>query len=129
MSDAPRRPRGAEMTPEERVAAEAVRARNRTASARAEHDRVRKEFPPASIDPGLAESLAALRRERERQGLSLSDVAERTGMDRATISRLETGKVINPTVGTLRTYAGALGRSVVYRIEPRGGDEVVAKRG
>jgi transcriptional regulator with XRE-family HTH domain len=32
--------------------------------------------------------------------LSLTDMAERTGIDRATISKLETGKLGNPTNGT-----------------------------
>ena len=67
-------------------------------------DAYRREYPPVA-DPELIEALAGLRRERERQGLSLTDMAERTGIDRATISKLETGKLANPTIGTLRTYA------------------------
>ena len=50
-----------------------------------------------------------LRAERERQGLSLADVAARTGMDRASIHRLETSKSPNPTVSTLHRYAACLG--------------------
>ena len=50
-----------------------------------------------------------LRSERERQGLSLSDVADRTGMDRTFISRLETSPSPNPTVSTLHRYAECLG--------------------
>jgi hypothetical protein len=52
--------------------------------------KVREEFPPLAIDPELATALSALRAERERQGLSLSDVLERSGIDRATLSKLET---------------------------------------
>ena len=37
----------------------------------------------------LRQVLAALRAERERQGLSLADINERTGIDRAALSRLE----------------------------------------
>jgi len=46
----------------------------------------------------LIEALAGLRRERERQGLSLTDLAEPTGMDRATIDKLDTRKIANPTI-------------------------------
>jgi hypothetical protein len=41
--------------------------------------KVREEFPPLAIDPELAKALAALRAERERQGLSLDDVSSRVG--------------------------------------------------
>ena len=44
-------------------------------------------------------------------------MAERTGIDRATISKLETGKLANPTIGTLRTYARALGRRLTWTLE------------
>ena len=84
--------------------------------------KVREEFPPLAIDPSLAAALAALRAERERQGLSLSDVSERTGIDRATLSKLETGKVTNPTVGTLRALAHALNKQLSWSLidEPAG---------
>ncbi len=110
-----------EMTPEQRAVIEAIRARRHTPEADAELERyreaIREEVPPAAPDEGLAAMLTALRSERERQGLSLADVAERTGMDRATISKLETGKVANPTYFTLRTYARALGKRVSWRLE------------
>ena len=76
----------------------------------------RDEFPPASVDRELTEALAALRSERERQGLSLTDLAARTGIDRATISKLETGKILNPTVGTLKRYTAALGKSLSWTL-------------
>ena len=62
-------------------------------------------------------ALAALRAERERQGLSLTDMMERTKIDRATISKLENGKIPNPTYQTLRTYARALGKRLVWSVE------------
>jgi transcriptional regulator with XRE-family HTH domain len=65
----------------------------------------------------LVEALTGLRRERQRQRLSLTDMAERTGIDRATISKFETGKIANPTLGTLRTYAEALGRRLAWTLE------------
>jgi DNA-binding XRE family transcriptional regulator len=115
-----RRSAGAALTPEQRAAAEARRAERQTAEYQEElaHDidAYRREYPPVG-DPELVAALAGLRRERERQGLSLSDMAERTGIDRATISKLETGKLTNPTVGTLRTYARALGRRLTWTLE------------
>jgi ribosome-binding protein aMBF1 (putative translation factor) len=110
-----------EMTPEQRAAIEAIRARRHTPDSDSERDRfreeIRKEFPPAIPDESLLDALASLKAERERQGLSLADLSERTGMDKATLSKLETGKVANPTYGTIRTYARALGKRVVWRIE------------
>lgn len=108
------------LTPEQRAAAEARRAERRTPEYQEELDRdidaYRREYPPVG-DPELIAALAGLRRERERQGLSLTDMAERTGIDRATISKLETGKLANPTVNTLRTYARALGRRLTWTLE------------
>ncbi len=53
-----------------------------------------------------------LRAAREVQGLSLADVAERTGIDRASLNKIETRKNQNPTYGTLSRYAAAVGRSL-----------------
>ncbi len=108
------------LTPEQRAALEARRAERQTPEYQNELTRdleaYRKDYPPAS-DPELVEALAGLRRERERQGLSLTEMSERTGIDRATISKLETGKIGNPTVSTLRTYARALGHRLAWRLE------------
>jgi len=60
--------------------------------------------------------LHRLKKEREAAGLSLSDMAERTGMDRAAISRLENGHQSNPTIDTLARYAAALGKSIVWSV-------------
>lgn len=63
--------------------------------------------------------LKTLRDSRESSGLSLSDVAERSGMDKAFVSRLETGQG-NPTIETLARYAAALGKRVVFDVEEAG---------
>ena len=118
-----RRLRDANLTPEQRTAAEVRRAERETRQYQEELARdieaFRQEFPPA-VDRELIEALAALRSERERQGLSLTDMAERTGIDRATISKLETGKIPNPTISTLRTYAKALGRKLAWTLQEVG---------
>ncbi len=110
----------AELTPEQRSANEARCAERQTPQYQDDLARdieaYRQEYPPVG-DPELIEALAGLRRERERQGLSLTDMAERTGIDRATISKLETGKIANPTIGTLNTYAKALGRRLSWTLE------------
>ena len=110
-----------DLSPEERAKVEAFRARHRTAEARAEEESVRRairdEFPPATPDAETLSALASLRTERERQGLSLADMAERTGLDRATLSKLETGKLANPTLATLRRYAQALGKRLCWAME------------
>lgn len=61
--------------------------------------------------------LQALRKAREDAGLSLTDVETRTGIDKATLSRLETGKQPNPTVDTLVRYAAAVGKQVVLTLQ------------
>ncbi|MBY0229609.1 MAG: helix-turn-helix transcriptional regulator [Gemmataceae bacterium] len=57
-----------------------------------------------------------LKQERERQGLTLAQMAERTGMDAATLSRIETRTAGNPTVGTLSRIARALGKDISCRL-------------
>lgn len=110
------------LTPEQRAALLRIREENRTPEQRAEDRRAReaaeKEFPPLVADERLLTLVATFRTERERQGLSLADVAERTGMDRTQISKLECGKVLNPTFGTLRTYATALGLELDLTAHP-----------
>ena len=56
--------------------------------------------------------LARFKALRESQGLTLSEVAERMGIDAPALSRLETGKVLNPTLATLHKWAEALGQKL-----------------
>jgi DNA-binding XRE family transcriptional regulator len=64
----------------------------------------------------LRTMLGTLKKHRERQGLSLTDVAARSGMDRAAISRLENGVYLNPTVDTLYRYAQAVGADIGFSV-------------
>jgi DNA-binding XRE family transcriptional regulator len=63
------------------------------------------------------ELLRQLKAAREEQGLSLSDVARLTGMDRWAISKLETGRRPNPTIDTLVRYGQAVGKRVFLSLE------------
>jgi ribosome-binding protein aMBF1 (putative translation factor) len=109
------------MTAEQRAAYEQRKAARETpeyqAQLRQDIEEIQREHPPLRTDDDLLDAMASLRRERERQGLSLTDMTERTGMDRATISKLETGKILNPTYQTIRNYARALGKRVVWQLE------------
>ena len=58
-----------------------------------------------------------LRKAREKAGLSLTDLEKRTGIDKATLSRLETGKQTNPTIETLSRYAAAVGKQLVMTLQ------------
>ena len=92
---------------------------------------VEQEFPPgkavASRDPELPASLGdyfdlrslvgELRRAREAQDITLAELARITGIDRAALSRIESGENLNPTVNTLARYAQAVGRRVRFSLE------------
>jgi len=75
-------------------------------------DLLKKAGTPLRQVP-LRQVLAALRDERERQGLSLADINARTGIDRAALSRLETNQDANPTLATLERYAEAIGKQLI----------------
>src|SRR5262245_41370838 len=89
------------------------RARERTLRERLQKERPSLEDlvragdcdPDAVMTMGMyfdvQNALQALKRERERAGLSIGEVAKRSGLDRAVVSRLENGKQDNPTVTTL----------------------------
>lgn len=73
----------------------------------------------ASSDGGhlaFRQAVLELRAAREAAGLSLADVAERSGIDRGAISRLETGVTENPTLETIVRYAAAVGKRFMWTI-------------
>jgi DNA-binding XRE family transcriptional regulator len=95
-------------------------------------ERSRKERPGPDelIDQGEIEELVPqaqyielralmvrLRGIRERMGLSLTDLSERTGLTRAAISRLENGWNLNPTLETLFRYTEALGVGLKFAVD------------
>jgi len=57
----------------------------------------------------LRSYVAELRSIRQELGLTLADIAAKTGLALETLSRLETGNIVNPTWQTLGKYALAVG--------------------
>lgn len=60
--------------------------------------------------------VGSLRKLREQAQLSLAEVSERSGMDKAMLSRLETGHVANPGIETIVRYLDALKKVVEWRV-------------
>ena len=102
-----------------------------TAADRARHKAIRQEFEHCPSQEELEASgtyngplksgayfqvrilIQELKKVRQAAGLTLATVSKRTGMDQATLSRLENGRQPNPTVDTLWRYARAVGRQLV----------------
>jgi hypothetical protein len=56
----------------------------------------------------LSRLMLYLRKQRELHGMSLADVAAKSGLDRGMLCKLEKGRIPNPTFLTLWRYARAL---------------------
>jgi len=65
----------------------------------------------------IGQIAAALRRERGRSGLSLTELARRAGIAKSTLSQLESGTG-NPSVETLWALATALGVTFSRLVDP-----------
>jgi hypothetical protein len=98
-----------------------------TAKLRADRDRYQRDKP--SPDQLLADGghpdfvplgalmfihqvMGSLKKERERQGLTLADLSKHSGIDQGALSKLETGTHGNPTLATLYRIALALGKVI-----------------
>jgi len=66
----------------------------------------------------LQRVVAALKQARTDRGLSLSDVAARSGIDRSQLSRLENDPHPNPTLSTLNRLAHAIGVELLIDVRP-----------
>lgn len=53
-----------------------------------------------------------LRNARKQAGLSLADVADRAGMTKQAVLRIETGQNANPKIETLNRVAEAIGKAI-----------------
>jgi ribosome-binding protein aMBF1 (putative translation factor) len=65
----------------------------------------------------MLELAAELKRTRQARRLSLADVAKRSGIDKAALSRIENGQNANPTIGTLQTIARSLGVRLRFQLD------------
>lgn len=102
----------------------------RTAEQRAEEEAVRRQHavnpilqrPAGTINrqsfAAILTLVARFKAERESQGLTRAEVAERMEIDAPALSRLETGKMLNPTLATLHKWAEALGQKLDVALSP-----------
>ena len=96
----------------------------RTAEQRSAEDAIRRQHveqpvrrrPTGTINrqsfTAVLRLMARFRAAREEQGMTLDEAAARMGIDAPALSRLETGKMLNPTLATLHKWAEALGQKL-----------------
>jgi transcriptional regulator with XRE-family HTH domain len=77
---------------------------------------------------GVAAMWAELCRYRKSIGMTQREVSEYMGTPSSVISRLERGKVTNPTILTVMTYMHALGLDSQFRLYTADGEEVTLAR-
>ncbi len=65
----------------------------------------------------LRDAMTLLKQEREMRGLSLGEVARRSGIDKSRLSKLESDSRSNPTLATLTRIAGAIGVKLAIQVE------------
>jgi DNA-binding XRE family transcriptional regulator len=107
-----------------------VRKPERTAEQRAEEETIRRQHAanpirqrPAGVVNrqsfvAILDLMARFKAIRENQGLTLAEVAARMGIDPPALSRLETGKMLNPTLATLHKWAETLGQKLTIDLSP-----------
>jgi DNA-binding Xre family transcriptional regulator len=96
---------------------------------RSYHAALKEEEAGVEANKALGRELLAERRElgaivselkliRARQEISLTELADRTGMTVGNLSRLENMEGPNPTIETLRRYARAIGHRIEIALVP-----------
>ena len=94
-----------ERSPEERADEESIRRQHAASPVR--------QRPGAAVNQqsfsAILILLSRFKAAREGQGLTLAEVADRMEIDPPALSRLETGKMLNPTLATMHKWAEALG--------------------
>jgi DNA-binding Xre family transcriptional regulator len=98
------------------------RGRRLTKSETAKYRKIRQqvieEIPAAKPAP-VKVAIAKLRAMRQAQGITLAELAKKTGMTRGNIARLESRK--NASLTTLQRYAEGLGCELQLDLSPIGG--------
>lgn len=64
----------------------------------------------------LRDAMLSLKTQREARGLSLGDVADRSGIDKSRLSKLENDPDANPTLTTLTRIADAIGVKLTIQV-------------
>ena len=65
----------------------------------------------------LKHILNTLKMERERRGLSLDELAEKSGIDRELLSRMENDQQAEVTMKSLLQYAEAVGKTLTVQVQ------------
>jgi predicted transcriptional regulator len=106
-----------DLTPEEerRWQRAATESESQKAEILAEGRRIKAAHNRVRV--AVRDALKFLKAQRQAQGLSLSDVQQRTGISRPALSRLENETEPNPTMVTLIRYAEALGKKLMVKFE------------
>ncbi len=107
-------------TPEQRQREKELRERFQRERPSLEHLVASGEYTPPiphGVYLDILRLLAGLHQLRESSGLSLAELASRTGIDPAVLARLESGGPDNLTLEMVLRYATALGKRLVWRLE------------
>jgi len=73
---------------------------------------------PIKFYLGLRSVVGSIKSFREKAGLTLAEVASKSGIAEETLCRLETGAATNPTWKTLGDYASAVGMRLELNAVP-----------
>jgi predicted transcriptional regulator len=106
-----------DLTPEERQRWQRVREETESEKSEILAEGRRIKAAHNRVKLAVRDALKFLKAQRQAQGLSLSDVQQRTGISRPALSRLENETEPNPTMVTLIRYAEALGKKLVVNFE------------
>jgi DNA-binding XRE family transcriptional regulator len=109
--------------PEEKVRLQAIRDQVHTARPSLDELVASGEYTepvPHGVTLDAMHIGALLKQAREEAHLSLAAVAERCGLDRAAISRLENGLYENTTLNTLNRLARAYGKRFLVQLVKEG---------
>ena len=106
-------------TPEDRARHQAIRETfqdNPSIEELVARGELRSQTLPLGVYVGSRLLVKSLRPLREQANLSLANLSQRSGMDKAMLSRLENGRVPNPGIETLCRYLDALDKRIEWRI-------------
>lgn len=106
------------LTAEQRQIVEQVRQRVEVEKPEILAESRRRTAADAVTSVQLRGAISLLKAVRKTQGVTLDEVAKRTGIAKPTLSRLENDAEANVTINTLQRIAEALGHSVHVSVAP-----------